>query len=47
MLIYIDSQCARETLGNPGISIVAPEITTKKPAPVEGAMSVMWSVHPV
>ena len=38
---------AREVLGRPGMSIIAPEMTTRKPAPAERAMSVTWRVQPV
>ncbi len=38
---------ARGSLGNPGISIMLPEIATTKPAPAESDASVIFNVHPV
>jgi len=32
---------AREALGKPGINIMLPEMTTRKPAPAERTMSVI------
>src|SRR5262249_20742228 len=37
---------ARETLGNPGISIMLRAITTTKPAPAESEASVTFRVQP-
>jgi len=37
---------AREAFGSPGISIIAPEITTRNPAPAESATSVTCNFHP-
>jgi hypothetical protein len=37
---------ARDVFGSPGISIIAPEITTRNPAPAESATSVTCSFHP-
>jgi len=34
-------------LGRPGMSIMLPQMTTRKPAPAEREMSVTWRVQPV
>src|SRR5215471_2573468 len=38
---------ARGALGNPGISIMLPAITTTKPAPAESEASVTFKVQPL
>src|SRR4051794_15568571 len=46
-LAFTSTLAARETFGNPGISIMLPAIATTKPAPAEREASVILSVHPV
>src|ERR1051326_7509074 len=46
-LSFTSMPTARETFGNPGMSIMFPEITTTNPAPAESEASVTFSVQPV
>ena len=45
--LSVSMPIAREALGSPGISIMAPEVTTRKPAPADSSTSETRSFQPV